>query len=839
MSTAELQIPPASPAPAAAQAQRAGGFSITRRAGLLVFAYILVTGGLLAGLLWQLRGEAIQAAKRELGAFAQLTAGHTYEVAIGLEEALKLTEVTLTVATEGGAADQDSIRAMLVDVAKNSRGLKDILVLDAKGHVAYQASGKTDIGADWSARPYVARFQKDKALQFGFGVPFRHAVPGGAEDWVIPVWHAWRKADGEFMGLIVGIMDRQFFDKAWTFDSEIEGLSIALIASDGSVIMRRPLDEKLMGRSVADPDILNALARNRPSDALQIASPFDNVARLVAYRRVAAYPELAIFVTQPVPIVLASWWRVAWVVGLTWVAASLALALLGLWLRREMKARSAVESRYQALFNAIPYPVLVSDFETQKILAYNQAATLQYAWSGDEALSADFAELANRRQELSDTSDTFIPDQRHHNKAGGMIDVELTARRIDYNGRRAILTVAVDVSDRLKAERARRAAEEQLRQAQKMDVLGQLTGGIAHDFNNILMVIIDNVEELAEKEGVETDTRKTLSRIGDAAQRAEDLTRQMLAFSRKQPLRPRSTNVNDLVHDTGRLLRRTLGEQVEIDSVLADDLWSVEVDPAQLESALVNLCLNARDAMPAGGHVLIQTENVSIGKDEAAREPGMPVGDAVRITVSDTGHGIPAADLEKIFEPFFSTKGAGKGSGLGLSTVYGFIRQSSGHIGVVSEIDRGAAFRITLPRRLAQVSDPPARPPAAMTGGTERVLVVEDDPLVRASVVRQLQSLGYVVSQAADGAAGLATFQAAPQPFDLLLTDVVMPGMNGKALADAVAARWPGTKIVFMSGYTDNVLSQRGEIDAGVRLLNKPFRKSDLAAMLRQTLDGA
>jgi CheY-like chemotaxis protein len=313
----------------------------------------------------------------------------------------------------------------------------------------------------------------------------------------------------------------------------------------------------------------------------------------------------------------------------------------------------------------------------------------------------------------------------------------------------------------------------------------------------------------------------------------------MLAFSRKQPLRARPTNVNDLVAGTGKLLRRTLGGQIEIESILADDVWNVEIDRAQLETSLVNLCLNARDAMPGGGRVLIETQNVSIDDAQAALLPGVSPGDFVQIAVSDTGHGILPADIDRIFEPFFTTKASGKGSGLGLSMVYGFIRQSNGHITVSSEIDRGTTFRLLLPRLAGPLGETAARPATPAAGGTERILVVEDNFQVRASVVRQVQSLGYAVTEADDGAAGLAACEAAPRPYDLLLTDVVMPGaMNGKALADAVAARWPTTSIVFMSGYTDNVLGNAGGNDGNVRLLNKPFRKSDLAQMLRQTLDG-
>ena len=814
--------------------------SIARRAVWLAVAYVVVTAGLLAALLLQLRSEAIVAAKRELSAFAQLTAGHTFEVALGIEESLKLAEITLSVAAGTGAADEESIRAMLRDVAANTRALKDILVLDARGRIVYQASGKEEVGLDRSDRPYFTQFQRNPALKFELGIPVRRRAQSGREEWFIPATHAWRKSDGTFAGVIVGMMDPQIFDRAWTFDAEIAGLSIALTDADGTLIMRRPFAAEMMGRTPTDSETKQQLGLRRDADTMQARSPLDGSEQLLAYRKVAAYPNLLTFVAQPMDVVLAGWQRIVWIVSSVWCLASLALGALGMWLARERKVRGALEGRYHALFDSIPYPVIVSDQETLSVLAFNSAAVQQYGWPTVGAyLPEDFAVLAAKRQEFTKAAATVIRDQRHRNKDGKPIDVEMAVRLIDHNGRPAALTVAVDVSDRLQAERARQSAEDQLRQSQKMDVLGQLTGGIAHDFNNILMVIIDNVEALQEREAADPEAAKHLNRIGDSAQRAEELTRQMLAFSRKQPLRPRPTNVNDLVAETGKLLRRTLGEQIEIDSVLIDDLWTVEVDRSQLESALVNLCVNARDAMPKGGRLLIETQNVTLGEDDAGRAAGVVPGAYVLIAVTDTGRGILAKDLDKVFEPFFTTKDGGKSSGLGLSMVYGFMKQSNGHIAVTSEIDQGTSFKLYLPRYDGAPDEAAVRRNVAAVGGTERVLVVEDDPQVRASVVRQLQSLGYVVSQAVDGSAGLASFESASPPYQLLLTDVVMPGpLNGKALADEVARRWPATRIVFMSGYTDNALVHRGQIDPDVRLLSKPFLKIDLAQMIRRALDG-
>ena len=376
-----------------------------------------------------------------------------------------------------------------------------------------------------------------------------------------------------------------------------------------------------------------------------------------------------------------------------------------------------------------------------------------------------------------------------------------------------------------------------LRQAVKMDAIGQLTGGVAHDFNNILMVIMANLDVLEEQTDLEQATRTRIRRIGNATQRAHDLTRQLLAFSRRQALQPVAIDINELVHDTVGLLRRTLGEMVEVETVLSGGLWDAYIDRAQLEAALVNLAINARDAMPEGGRLRIAAGNLSLSAGAASGDIG--AGDYVVVAVSDTGKGMSPSVLEKAFEPFFTTKEAGKGAGLGLSMVYGFLQQSKGHVRIESEVGRGTTVRLYLPRSSEATPESTAVSQAAdMEGGNERILVVEDDSRVRTGVLEQLASLGYDATGAGDGAAGLAAFESAQHPFDLLLTDVIVPGpMNGKALADEVRRRWPGTRLVFMSGYSENILSTQGRLEPGVLLLNKPFRKHELAKMLRRALD--
>ena len=383
----------------------------------------------------------------------------------------------------------------------------------------------------------------------------------------------------------------------------------------------------------------------------------------------------------------------------------------------------------------------------------------------------------------------------------------------------------------------RNQVESQLRQSQKMEAVGQLTGGLAHDFNNILMLISINVEALLDDE-IPTRTRERLEQIEKAATRAAELTQQLLAYSRRQPLSPRLTDLNALVVATSKLLGRTLGENIEIEAILADELWTVYVDRTLLETSLVNLSLNARDAMPGGGQLLIETRNVVLDHDYASQNPDVTPGAYAMLAVTDTGTGIPAEALEKVFEPFFTTKAVGRGTGLGLSMVYGFIKQSNGHIKIYSELERGTSIRMYLPRADGTVDAQAIVDAPLLPTGTERLLIVEDNTDVRARIGEILRGLGYSVDEATDGTAALAKWEAAQRPYDLLLTDVVMPGpVSGKALADAISSRWPETPIVFMSGYTEDAITHQGRLNAGVRLLAKPFRRHELAQMIREALD--
>ncbi len=384
-----------------------------------------------------------------------------------------------------------------------------------------------------------------------------------------------------------------------------------------------------------------------------------------------------------------------------------------------------------------------------------------------------------------------------------------------------------------------RAIEEQLHQAQKLEAVGQLTGGVAHDFNNILTVILGNAEMLTDALDPQPDLKRMAAMTAASAQRGAELTSRLLAFSRRQPLEPRVIDVSNLIANMEYLLRHSLGEDIDIEVVRAGGLWRAEVDPGQLETALLNLAINARDAMNGAGKLTIETANAALDADYAAATFDVAPGQYVTVTVSDTGPGMPPDVRARAFEPFFTTKGSGQGSGLGLSMVFGFVKQTGGHVRIYSEPGEGTAVKLYLPRaRRATPAEPAPRRTAARAGGDEAVLVVEDDTLVRDHLVGQLHALGYTVMDAADGPQALAWLDTDAR-VDLLFTDVVMPGgLNGRELAREARARRPGLKVLFTSGYTENTIIHQGRLDPDVTLLSKPYRRDQLAAKLRAVLDG-
>jgi PAS domain S-box-containing protein len=417
-------------------------------------------------------------------------------------------------------------------------------------------------------------------------------------------------------------------------------------------------------------------------------------------------------------------------------------------------------------------------------------------------------------------------------KDGSMFPMDLSVGEARQDGGSVFVGIIHDLTQR-------KHTEEQLVQAQKMEAVGQLSGGIAHDFNNLLTVVIGNAESLSTALKARPDLKQLADMIAAAGERGAELTRRLLAFSRRQVLQPVKINCNHLVESMQRILRRTLSEDIEIRTSLADDLWPAFADPTQLESAILNLAINARDAMPDGGSLTISTANIAFDEPYRDRHLEVKPGNYVLIAVTDSGEGMPPDVVERAFEPFFTTKEVGKGSGLGLSMVYGFIKQSNGHVTIYSEPGLGTTVRLYLPATSTVVEKPTT--PRASAGeeardGREAVLVAEDDPFVRAYVVASLEELGYRTIAADDGREALKRLTQGLE-VDILFTDIVMPGgMNGWELAEQAQKIRPGLKVLFTSGYALESLVARGRIQADVAILNKPYRKADLARLLRDVL---
>ncbi len=388
-----------------------------------------------------------------------------------------------------------------------------------------------------------------------------------------------------------------------------------------------------------------------------------------------------------------------------------------------------------------------------------------------------------------------------------------------------------DISDRLDME-------ERLRQSQKLEAVGQLTGGVAHDFNNLLTIIMGNTEMLQDSLEQDSPLRRFADASAVATDRAAELTNRLLAFSRKQMLQPQVLDVNAVITDFEDILRRTLGENIDIEIDLANDIWLTEIDLSQAEAAILNLAINARDAMQGGGSLTIETANVVLDEAYVSSEPDVPAGHYIVIAVSDTGHGIPKDQITQVFQPFFTTKAVGQGTGLGLSMVHGFVKQTGGHIRIYSEVNEGTTVKLYFPRYVGDREEQGAtsqdRP---LQHGQETILVIEDDVLILQQLMAQLTGLGYRVITASAGPPALDILRGRSD-IDLLLTDVILPGgMNGRQIADAARVIHPDLKVLFTSGYSENAIVHHGRLDSDVNFLGKPYRRSELAAKVREVLD--
>jgi two-component system, cell cycle sensor histidine kinase and response regulator CckA len=496
------------------------------------------------------------------------------------------------------------------------------------------------------------------------------------------------------------------------------------------------------------------------------------------------------------------------------------------------------ESMFRLLFSHTPLPMWVFDTETLQFLQVNEATTKAYGFS-----EAEFRGMTVRDVRPDSDAPSFAAhieewkqDGRHQGhwqhkrKDGKCFEVDVISHKLEYAGRSVRLVVAQDVSERL-------LLEGQLRQAQKMEAIGRLAGGVAHDFNNLLMVIKGHTELLLNVLPPADHVTRKVEQIDRSAHRAAALTRQLLAFSRMQVLQPRAMNLNSVVQEMANLIPRLIGEDIELVVRSSADLGTIRADASQMEQIIMNLAVNSRDAMPKGGRFTIETSNVELDNLYRSAHPVVQPGKYVLLAVSDTGTGMDAETQAHIFEPFFTTKEQGKGTGLGLATVYGVVKQSGGFIWVYSELHRGTTFKIYLPRvDEAAASIPVVHIPSSLACGTETVLLAEDEQDVREVAREFLESAGYTVLEAAGGAEALQVSAAHSGPIDLLITDMVMPGISGQELARKMRALREGIRVIYMSGYSEHAAGEAAKCDAAAMVLTKPFSRAVLLRTVRDIL---
>lgn len=516
---------------------------------------------------------------------------------------------------------------------------------------------------------------------------------------------------------------------------------------------------------------------------------------------------------------------------------------------RELAGREGAERNYRLLFEGSPLPMLFTDHDNQTIIEVNPASVSAYGYSRDEFVKLVVSDIVvptpNNEGALVPQGDQYSGDVVRYGpistrkKDGSLMQALVTSFRVPHAGRPARFSIVEDVTEKERLER-------QYHQAQRLESLGQLAGGVAHDFNNLLGVILNFtlfVKETVSRAAAEPEgdrwqpAVKDLERVVRATESATRLTHQLLAFARREVVRPQSLNVNSVVGELDPLLRRTLGEHIDFVTSLASDLRPALIDPGQLEQVITNLAVNARDAMRDGGQLTIDTANIDVDEAYAGGRPGLKPGRYVQVRVTDTGQGMDRATLQRAFEPFFSTKPKGQGTGLGLATVHGIVNQAGGYVGLYSELGLGTRVTVLLPSTDSAPVVQILAPTPVHELARETILVVEDDGDLRDVVERILTNSGYQVISAGSGRKAIEAAREHDGDIDLLLTDVVMPQMQGNELARLIAADRPELRVLFMSGYAQHALGASGTLGPGAILLEKPFTKPTVLALVRRVLE--
>jgi PAS domain S-box-containing protein len=754
----------------------------------------------------------------------------------GLSGALDRFDLALLAVVDEAAAQRDGppdparLDAALARTLARHTDLLALRVIDAEGHITHSSP---------PAEERVSYADRDYFLAVRAGATTAVSKPLFGRLTKVPILVFARRLEdreGRFVGAAVATVDlRRLAAMVSVPDLGPRGI-ITLRADDLSLVVRSGPGGAEAALSTAQvSDELKAL---RASGALVASydarSPLDGVQRTFAYRRLARHP-FHVLVGQALDDYLGAWRRQAVLTGLL-LLAFIGLTSGGAWLaHRSQRALRESEARLAATFSAFPDGLNITRADTGRYVLINEGFCRQTGWSVAEVIGRTSAELdlwvepAAREaafRELRTRGQVDELETTFRRKDGTQLTGLLSSRTITIDDERYLLTITRDIT-------RQRQLEAQVRQAQRLESVGRLAGGVAHDFNNMLSVILSEAALMEDDLPEGHPVREGLRQITRAGERSRDLTRQLLAFSRKQAIAPQAVSLNALVEATRPTLARLIGEDIELAFEPEPALRPVKVDPGQFDQVLVNLAANARDAMPRGGRLLLRTANATLDAP-LGPDQGLPPGDYAVLTVSDEGHGMAPETMAHVFEPFFTTKGPGQGTGLGLATAYGIVRQSGGDTRVASAPDQGTTFSIYLPCTADPIE--PAGTPARSTPvrGDGTVLLVEDEPLVRRSTRKLLESLGYRVLEACSGEEALALDRTVG--FDLLISDVVMPGMKGPELARRLQALRPGLPVLFISGYAASVIGPHETPREGLRLLQKPFDAAALGRAVQEAL---
>jgi PAS domain S-box-containing protein len=827
---------------------------------LLLAVYFLLASSLAIALLLN-RQETLNEGQRRAENLALILGDHLVRTV----NAIDITLGQLALHHERAAASGNSREVwgqVFAATRSATAGVAALSILDEDGIVIFSTVPAL-IGQSRADTNIFRRLSTEADPGLAADPPVRGQASG---QFAIPFARKLQGADGRFAGALVATLEperlRGFYR---TIDVGKKGY-IWVMHPLWGVLFREPRPADLTEAATLNNPLVARLKDTAPSGFVR--APFEpgGAEYFSAYRRNQA-PPMMIAVSLEKNEILAAWWKSA--VISAGIVAGFGVLLLFAWrmFAREIRARNDAdrrnveqakelaaaiskreeadaalrvkEAQFQSIMDHAPMMVSLKGLDG-RFTFVNQAYVAFAERSEESILGHTIGELQTREHAaLMEAHDRAVIESRHAmqwevtipKRSGPRTVLVVTFPVYDNSGSIASVgAILADITDQ-------KRAESHLAQSQRMEALGQLTGGIAHDFNNLLTAILLNADVLASV--LDDRLRPLAEAVRMAGERGADLTRRLLAFGRRQILEPRPTEVRALLTGMEPLMHRTLGAHIEVESRHAPDLWFATVDPSQLENAVLNLAVNARDAMPEGGRLTIETANVEFDDKRADAFPESKAGQYVMIAVGDTGCGMPPEVVARAFEPFFTTKDVGKGTGLGLSMVYGFVNQSGGHARIHSEVGVGTVVRLYLPRSMTAPEMAEAGPAsqAELPTGKETILFVEDDPMVRQHTGKQIVGLGYAILMAENATEALALIDDGYVP-DLLFTDVVMPGgVNGRQLALKLRERWPGLRVLYTSGYAHGQLTIDGESVPSKYVLGKPYRRADLAAKLREVLD--